>query len=94
MRQVSFSLPLEENIVKVLPAAGTYRVTVTGLNEGTVSVEPRNAADDGWNTAVTFVKADSGIIGSKTVTITASRKVRVSIASDRDPTGVKVRISA
>lgn len=94
MRQVSFSLPLEENIVKVLPVAGTYRVTVTGLNEGTVSVEPRNAADDGYDAAVTFTKTDSGKIGSKTVTITASRKVRVSISGEANPVGVKVRISA
>lgn len=94
MRQVSFSLPLEENIVKTLPA-GTYKVTVTGLTaEGTVSVEPRNAGDSAWNAAVTFTKSDSGIIGSKSVTITASGKVRCSIASDLDPTGVKVRISA
>ena len=94
MKQVSFTLPLEENVVKLLPA-GTYRITVTGLTaEGTVSVEPRDAGDTAWGTAVTFTKTDSGKIGSKTVVVTASRKVRCSIASDRDPTGVKVRISA
>lgn len=95
MKQVSFTLPLEENVVKILPTDGTYRITVTGLTaEGTVSVEPRDAGDTAWGTAVTFTKTDSGKIGSKTIVITSSRKVRCSISGDRDPTGVKVRISA
>lgn len=95
MRQVSFTLPLEENVVKLLPA-GTYRVTVTGLSDSgdTVSVEPRDAGDTAWGTAVTFTKTDSGKIGSKQVVVTASQKIRCSISGEVQPTSVKVRISA
>jgi hypothetical protein len=95
MYQVSFTLPLEENVIKTLPA-GTYRITVTGLSDASdvVSVEPRDAGDTAWGTAVTFGRTDSGKIGSKTVTVTASRKLRCSISGEVQPTSVKVRISA
>lgn len=94
MRQISFILPLEDNVEKGILPAGTYRVTVTGLIDGTVSVEPRNAGNTAWGTAVTFTRTDSGRIGSKTVTINANGRVRCSIAGERDPGSVKVRISA
>lgn len=94
MRQLSFILPLNDNVeVGTLPA-GIYRVTVTGLFDGTVSVEARNAANNGWDAAVTFTRTESGRIGSKTVTINANGRVRCSIAGERDPGSVKVRISA
>jgi hypothetical protein len=95
MRQLSFILPRDENIEVGRLPAGTYRVTVSGLTaEGTVSVQPRTANDLNWGTAVTFTRTDSGRIGSKTVTIPANGRVRCFIDGDRDPTGVKVRISA
>jgi hypothetical protein len=93
MKQVSFTLPLEENITKLLPA-GDYKVTVSGLTKGTVSVEARNVADDGYDAAVTFTSTDSGKIGSKAVTINANGQVRCSIASEANPGSCKVRISA
>lgn len=95
MRQVSYTLPLEDDIVKMLPA-GTYRVTLTGLSDSgdTVSVEARNSADNGWDAAVTFTKTDSGKIGSKTVTVNANGKLRARITGETMPTSVKVRISA
>ncbi len=95
MRQISFTLPLEENVVKALPP-GTYQITMTGLvdNNDTVTVEPRNAADTGWNAVTTLNRADSGKIGSKTVVITASGKVRCQMNNEVQPTSVKVRLSA
>lgn len=95
MRQLSFTLPLEENIEKGTLPAGTYRVTVTGLSDANdvVSVEARNAANNGWDAAVTFARVDSGRIGSKTITINANGRVRCSIAGEVMPTSVKVRIS-
>jgi hypothetical protein len=93
MKQVSFTLPLEENVIKLLPP-GTYKITVTGLTKGTVSVEPRNAANNGWDPATTFTATDSGKIGSKSDVINANGQVRCSISGEANPGSCKVRISA
>jgi len=93
MRQVSFILPKDENVIKVLPP-GNYKVTVTGLTKGTVSVEARNAANNGWDPAVTFTATDSGKIGSKAEVINANGQVRCSISGEANPGSCKVRISA
>ena len=93
MYQVSYILPKDNGVTKVLPA-GTYKVTVTGLSQGeTVSVQARNVADSGYDTAVTLTKADSGIIGSKSVTINANGKMIATLTGATNPDQVKVRIS-
>ena len=95
MRQVSFNLPIDENVQKRLPP-GTYRVTVVGLsdNNDTVTVEARNAANNGWDAAVSFNRSDSGRIGSKTVTVNANGILRCQLNNEIQPTEVKVFVSA
>lgn len=94
MQQLSFILPLDENVEKGTLPSGNYRVTVTGLTGSeTVSVETRNVANTGWDAPVTFTKADSGKIGSKSININANGRVRCSIAGEVQPESCKVRIS-
>lgn len=94
MYQISYILPKDENVEKGTLPAGAYKVTVSGVTgPETVSVEARNSANNGWDAAVTFTKADSGNIGSKSVTINANGRVRCSIAGEVQPESCKVRIS-
>lgn len=94
MYQISYILPRDENVEKGTLPAGNYRVTLTGLtNSEVVSVETRNAGNTGWDAPVTFTRADSGKIGSKTININANGRVRVSISGETQPESCKVRIS-
>lgn len=94
MYQISYILPRDENVEKGTLPFGTYRITVTGISGSeVVSVETRNAANTGWDAPVTFTKADSGKIGSKTISTNVNGRVRVSISGEVQPESCKVRIS-
>ncbi len=95
MKQTTFDLAT--NISKVQQTTpGEYSVTVTGLvdPEAFVTIQARNAADDGWDTAMTISAAESGRIGSRLLVVNSNGKVQCYISSLRDPARVKVRLSA
>lgn len=97
MKQVSFNLPKDNNVIKKLPVGGIYKVTVTGLADtnARVWVSSRNQADDGWDAAVDFMHNDSGIIGSAGIGVNDNGLLKMELLSATGNTyNCKVTVSA
>lgn len=92
MYQISYVLPRDNNVEKGTLPAGNYTVTVTGLNEGSVTVEGWNGA--AWVSLGNKAKAHSGKIGYLAVTVPASGRIRCSVTGITQPASCNVRISA
>lgn len=91
MFQISYILPRDNNVEKGTLPAGTYKLTVSGLNGTQVNVETWNGS--AWTAAGNKSKANSGKLGHLSVTIPASGRVRLNVAGLTQPGQAKVRIS-
>lgn len=91
MYQISYILPRDNNVEKGTLPAGTYKVTVSGLNGTQVLIEGWNGS--AWASLGTKAKANSGKIGHLSVTVPASGRIRCSVSGLTQPGQAKVRIS-
>lgn len=91
MYQISYILPRDNNVEKGTLPAGTYKVTVSGLNGTQVNVETWSGS--AWTAAGNKAKANSGKIGYLSVTVPASGRIRCSVTGLTQPGQAKVRIS-